>query len=477
MPPKKRRDAVDHEHFIPPPVLEDYTPPKTIRKAHDDVVRVLEKVAEPVARQNRRKKKLGVVSEPLSPIAEKDDQDDGDGLDSLKRKAGLLPPAVRKLLEKVGKDEITSIKITRTPLSSATKTLLNVISLGAYEKAVKNSPYDEMFHLAIFVNNTYTIDKQSVITFSKSNPIKKTTETFDLPVSKKVSFNELFENGRKKMGDEKFTNYDARTNNCQDFILGLLDGSGLLSGEARSFIKQDADAVWRRMPSLSEKLGQFITDVGAVADRVVEGEGYDEKWVEIGRGMYIPVRMKQEQPRLPMYNAVAKTNHLKNVEEVDNLRTFIIEHLRNEENIDKLVKAGRTDLFRDLTVFFTEHDDVRTMPLDELRSLVSQIRAITEKAGGKIPDDIMKLAEQKYQLKKASEEYERTLPEKEKTQLLPKYETPPKKEKSSSNKSMESWREYWAKACKGKKFESRKAVNDYMKTVAKEYKEKKSKGK
>ena len=46
---------------------------------------------------------------------------------------------------------------------------------------------------------------------------------------------------------------------------------------------------------------------------------------------------------------------------------------------------------------------------------------------------------------------------------------------SNKKRTMKTWREFWAEACKGKKFENRKAVNDYMKEMAKKYKAMKNK--
>ena len=215
-------------------------------------------------------------------------EEKGGYLESFKRKAGLLPPPVRKMLETKGSVKISSIKIVRTPLSSFVSSLLNVISLGAYEKAVNESPYDSMFHLAMLINGRYTTEKNEVIKLYQGTPVKKNSETFDLPVSKNITIGELFENGRQKMGDDNFTNYDARSNNCQDFLLGLLDGSGLTTDDARKFIKQDAEVVFKKMPTVSEKIGRFLTDVGAVGERIMEGEGFKETWVIQG-GRLMPV--------------------------------------------------------------------------------------------------------------------------------------------------------------------------------------------
>lgn len=413
-----------------------------------------------IPRRKKQEAELGIVPDKLPVIVEENDKDDGEGLDNLKRKAGLLPPPVRKLLSEIGNTEITSIKITRTPLSSAIKTLLNVISLGAYNKAVKNSPYDEMFHLAIFVNGTYTIDKQAVIKFVKTNPIRKSTETFDLPLQKKVTYNELFENGRQKMGDDKFTNYDARLNNCQDFILGLLDGSGLLTSDARAFIKQDADAVWRRMPSISEKIGLFLTDVGAVADRVVEGEGVLEQWVQIGKNHYhFPVIRGGEIPEDVKKLAEARYKLKKATEE--------FERALPEREKPQLLPVYNTTTEN----LINKKQSIVTTP-EQVDYAKGQF--IARRSGGSDTQwtvwnglRLVRAGLLKHvAIEMVNDLYERSGSDKKIN-----------KKTSSSNKhtSMESWREFWSKACKGKKFGSRQAVNSYMKEMAAKYRAMKNK--
>lgn len=81
---------------------------------------------------------------------------DGDGL--FIREAGVLQPSARKLLEQVGNEEIKTLEIVRTPLSSFTKGFLNTISLGQFEKISKKY-YDEMFHLSLWINGKYNLEK------------------------------------------------------------------------------------------------------------------------------------------------------------------------------------------------------------------------------------------------------------------------------------------------------------------------------
>lgn len=190
-----------------------------------------------------------------------------------KRSAGVLPPPVRKLLTKIGNETINSIEIVRTPISSFVSGFLNVISLGAFNKSLKENGYDKALHLSLFINGTYTLDKQAVISLVKGNPIKKDSETLSVTVGSSITFNELLENTRLLMGDSNFSNYNAKTNNCQNFVMSILKANGLLNDQESAFIKQDAYKIFQKLGWMTEKIANVVTDTGALADKVIEGEG------------------------------------------------------------------------------------------------------------------------------------------------------------------------------------------------------------
>lgn len=203
---------------------------------------------------------------------------------SLKRTVGTYPPQMRALIQRVGSEPITSLTVSRTPIQSFVSNLLNVVSFGTYQKAVHDSSYDSMFHLALLINGRYILDKQAVVKLvdtmgahGMQGGLPSNAETQQVPLNQQVTISELIDKTKASMGAKRFSNYNARTENCQDFILAVLEANGLLTDDLRTFIKQDADAVFRKMPSLSEKIAGLFTDIGAVADVVVEGQGKKSK--------------------------------------------------------------------------------------------------------------------------------------------------------------------------------------------------------
>jgi len=189
----------------------------------------------------------------------------GNGL--LLRDVGKLSPRVRALLQQVGDEKITSIKLFRKP-----------ISLSAFAKFVgvlKNTGYDDLLHLGMILNNKYLLDKQDVIHFERSSlPTGKDVESMDVSLDgKEITINDLLEKTRKRMGDNDFTSYSSKKNNCQDFILNILAANGLSSSDTTTFIKQNLEKVFNNLPSYAEKIADFVTEAGRVVERVMEGEG------------------------------------------------------------------------------------------------------------------------------------------------------------------------------------------------------------
>ena len=189
-----------------------------------------------------------------------------------KRRPGLLPPQARTLLSQVGSEPITSLMVLRTPLSSGTKSLLGLVSFGTFENAVQAASYDDMFHLALLINTKYTLDKQEVVKLQQTNPTKPNTQSMVVPLSATVTIQQLVDRTKQFMGDVRFSGYDAKTNNCQDFIQAVLQASNLLTPPLQAFIKQDASSVFQQMPSWTAQVARAFTDIGAVANRVIQGE-------------------------------------------------------------------------------------------------------------------------------------------------------------------------------------------------------------
>lgn len=193
-----------------------------------------------------------------------------------KREAGALPKAVTDLIGKIdGIDEkIERMLVVRTPVSEFVGKLLQVASMGKYRDAVANSPYDEMFHLSLLINGRYNLEKNEVISLTDTGPSVVTKRSdfmaVKIPEGARLSFAALLDGARDKMGPGAFSDYDAVSNNCQDFILAVLEGNGLAYPHLVSFLKQDSGKIFDQLPMHMKTVARALTDVAAVGNKVAE---------------------------------------------------------------------------------------------------------------------------------------------------------------------------------------------------------------
>lgn len=194
---------------------------------------------------------------------------EGEGL--FERTAGKLSPKIRQLLEQVGGEKITSIILFRRPISLS--------KFAKFVGVLKGTSYDDLMHLGMIINKKYLLDKQEVIHFERAG-VPSDAEKLEVSLDgKDITINELIEKTRKRMGDNNFTSYSSRKNNCQDFMLNVLSANGLSSPEYSRFIKQDLEGVFKNLPSYAEKIADFVTGASRVVEKIQEGEGSREKFV------------------------------------------------------------------------------------------------------------------------------------------------------------------------------------------------------
>jgi hypothetical protein len=86
------------------------------------------------------------------------------------------------------------------------------------------------------------------------------------------TLNEFIQKTVDKMGKYGFTNYDALDNNCQKFILSLLEANGSLTPALKNFIYQDITGIVQRLPSYVDRISRFATDTAARAQELI-GQG------------------------------------------------------------------------------------------------------------------------------------------------------------------------------------------------------------
>ena len=176
-----------------------------------------------------------------------------------------ISPNVDKFLRDHGDEPILEMIISRNVVSSILTGSMKLISTQFREGVGSN----KLYHLKLLIRTTHSnisLEKNEVITIS---PYKMNYNAENLYVSfpAGISINILLQNTRDKMGGS-FLSYSARDNNCQNFILALLQSNFLDNTHNVLFTKQSTSDLF---DVNLRKITNTITDIGAKIDIIREG--------------------------------------------------------------------------------------------------------------------------------------------------------------------------------------------------------------
>jgi hypothetical protein len=191
-------------------------------------------------------------------------------LDSIRDVKSKYPENVQRLLNTIGNNRVSNIKICRSVVPKYLETLLNLISFGEFNKAKIKNNFDTFYHLYMTFdidNKTYMLEKNQLINLSGA------PKKCDNMISVKgggFTLNEMLENARRKLGDTNFFTYDAFERNCQAFITAILKANNISTPESEKFIYQNIEGLKRDLPNYVPKVTKFLTDVGGVVDTAIQ---------------------------------------------------------------------------------------------------------------------------------------------------------------------------------------------------------------
>jgi hypothetical protein len=212
---------------------------------------------------------LRMIEKPKQYLPSKKFQKIGNGLLDPFIKQGYTT-AVQNVISKHADEIIVKMTIVRTPLQKALNILLNVVSFGQYEKAKAKNKYDDYFHLHLnVITNKGTkliIEKNEVINVEVGHKLTPKSEVMPVSPVKQITLKELMDNAKEYMG-KKFFTYNAKSNNCQYFVMGVLNGSGMTSPQYKTFALQDTESIFKNSP-IFRKLANTATDIAAASTAI-----------------------------------------------------------------------------------------------------------------------------------------------------------------------------------------------------------------
>ncbi len=191
------------------------------------------------------------------------------------------PPNARKVIAEFENKNIKSILVIRQPVQSFIPKAFNVITFGQFQKKLDELPYDKLYHLRMVAtfddNQKLQIEKNEVINISKNVTSHSKQEGEEITINKPLTLKELLQGGLNKLGQSKMFSYHPFTNNCQDFIIALLEGSNLLTPELSNFIKQDVNELAHINPFIS-KIASSLTSLGGKFNEIMHGTGIHSRY-------------------------------------------------------------------------------------------------------------------------------------------------------------------------------------------------------
>lgn len=186
-----------------------------------------------------------------------------------------LSPRLKQLLNSYGSTTIKGIEIGRSPVSGLLTGALSFFSGGKFGQRQREREFDELFHLFMIFTledgKRMLVEKNERINMElnpKTRPKTQMEAVKGFPPN--MDLNEIINKTKEFMGDKKFFGYSAKDNNCQDFIMGILNANKIGDATDRKFVKQDTKELFRDLPYL-RKLSNTLTNVGARANVFMEG--------------------------------------------------------------------------------------------------------------------------------------------------------------------------------------------------------------
>lgn len=189
-----------------------------------------------------------------------------------------FPPAVRRIVQSVGSVPIKAIQVCRKPVQKWINTVLNLLSLGGWDKVKAKLGYSDLFHLYMLVTlqngQSFRLERNHVIEMAKGG-VESGSEC--MPVSAQYghpnfTLSTIFDDLVKKKGDSLFR-YDPADNNCQAFVTDFLRSAGALTPALSTFINQDAKTLFEKQPAYVKKFAKGVTDLASAGDTVIHGRG------------------------------------------------------------------------------------------------------------------------------------------------------------------------------------------------------------
>lgn len=207
---------------------------------------------------------------------------EGEGVEDYLPVRRNYPPKSRQVLFYNGNEKIRDMKIVRTELSPVVFNTVNFLTeyttKGRFQQRFKQMPYDKLYHLALIVTtqegSIIKIEKNEVLNVELNPTISSNAEVKQITtnVPRDLTIATMLYKAQSRMGGDRFFTYNAVRNNCQDFLLNILDANKIGDESDRQFIKQDVAGLFKGFEG-TENFLSLLTSIASIANRLIYGNG------------------------------------------------------------------------------------------------------------------------------------------------------------------------------------------------------------
>ena len=179
--------------------------------------------------------------------------------------------ADKATIKKYGNLPINKLTVVREPINKYVSKALNVITLGAWQKAVATYGYDNIYHLYLLIDlvspsgggkiTTLVLEKNETprCYLQPKGKRQPNTESIPVEIQAKSTLFTFLQKGIASMGNS-FWVYSSFQNNCQDFLIRVLSANDVLTPNVATFIKQNSQAILSHLPSYTKNIADTLTD-------------------------------------------------------------------------------------------------------------------------------------------------------------------------------------------------------------------------
>jgi hypothetical protein len=186
-------------------------------------------------------------------------------VDSLQGRRAGISPSVDDFLKKHGNEIITQFTISRTVLNPLLTGAIGILS-PSFRRKTQDT---KLYHLHVLIRTTKTslsLEKNARITIGNYQK-RNGSEDMSVSVPVGLTLNMLLDRTRASMAN-RFLSYSAKDNNCQDFILAMLQSNNLSTSTNILFVKQATQSLFT--PEL-RKISNTITGISGNVGIIRQG--------------------------------------------------------------------------------------------------------------------------------------------------------------------------------------------------------------